>query len=160
MPCIPYLPYIPNIHKHTILSKHAIPDRPYIPYPTYINIPYHTPTTPQGGGGWDPSHGGGGGVAGPGAYIYNIICTCVCVSVHVHLFKNPHIICSNHCKECLSTWKWFVRSCLYNSSLSHRAPFRWKWNQTLGFMGTVQQLSSCLVLWLLGCFHILLYFGE
>ena len=78
----------------------------------------------------------------------------------MHLFKNPHIICSNHCKECLSTWKWFVRSCLYNSSLSHRAPFRWKWNQTLGFMGTVQQLSSCLVLWLLGCFHILLYFGD
>ena len=48
MPYIPYLPCIPNI-KHTILSKHAIPDRPYTPY--IPNIPYHTPTTPQGGEG-------------------------------------------------------------------------------------------------------------
>ena len=38
---------------HTsILSKHAIPDRPYTPY--IPNIPYHIPTTPQGGRGTVP----------------------------------------------------------------------------------------------------------
>ena len=85
---------ISTIHtKHTILSKHAIPDRPYTPY--IPNIPYHTPTTPQGGGGqchtattpqggrgkisygasiWDPSHGGGrGGGRAWCIYIYYYI---------------------------------------------------------------------------------------
>ena len=67
MPYIPYLPYIPNI-KHTILSKHAIPDRPYTPY--IPNIPYHTPTTPQGEGGGQchtptTPQGGRGTVLGP-----------------------------------------------------------------------------------------------
>ena len=82
---IPYptdLPYLPSIqsnhsshtyhtyhtYQHNILSKHAIPDRPYTPY--IPNIPYHTPTTPQGGGedliwgqymGPIPWRGGGGG---------------------------------------------------------------------------------------------------
>ena len=65
IPCPTYLHTIPTIHtiptnhaihtmptihtKHTILSKHAIPDRPYTSF--ILNIPYHTPTTPQGGRG-------------------------------------------------------------------------------------------------------------
>ena len=119
MHTIPIIPTIPIIHttytihmqhnchtyhtynsKHTchtyhtyhtsILSKHAIPDQTYTPY--IPNIPYHTPTTPQGGRGTvpHPHHttggeeedlnmgpipcgGGRGGGAGPGAYM------CVCV---------------------------------------------------------------------------------
>ena len=77
---------------HTsILFKHAIPDRPYTPY--IPNIPYHTPTTPQGGGGqyhtpttpqggrgkisiWDPSHAGGGGRGGWQGLVH--ICTSCC----------------------------------------------------------------------------------
>ena len=64
IPCPTDLHTIPTIHtKHTILSKHAIPDRPYTPY--IPNIPYHTPTTPQGGEGDSatppPHHRGGGG---------------------------------------------------------------------------------------------------
>ena len=45
--CLTYHTY------HTsIVFKHAIPDRPYTPY--IPNIPYHTPTTPQGGRGTVP----------------------------------------------------------------------------------------------------------
>ena len=48
IPSIHGIHTIPTIHtKHTILSKHAIPNRPNTPH--ILNIPYHTPTTPQGG---------------------------------------------------------------------------------------------------------------
>ena len=67
IPTIRAIHTIPTTHtKHTIHSKHAIPDRPYTPY--ISNIPYHTPTTPQGGKGdstTPPPHQRGRGTVPP-----------------------------------------------------------------------------------------------